>query len=618
MTRVTTRLALPVLVLVLGSGLAGQVTFVDVGGAAGVDVLNLGRGAAWADLDNDGLQDLILANGVGTLGGLNSVLRHQPDHTFEEVGAAWGLPQDHVDTFSVLACDLDNDGDRDLYYGNGGFFGPQVNQLFRNDLSTSGVFTDMAAQSGDAPVDNINFGLGALDYDLDGDLDVFCSSNDRVFDQPCYLLRNDGALVFSDVSSAAGIDTLLAKWRHVGIADFDLDGYPDVGVGSYSGANALWRNNGDATFTDVAAAAGVDSPSNNYGFNFHDLDNDGWVDVFLPKYNLPAQIDPTTFLLNDGDGTFTDVTANTAHTVDMGHGMHDLDNDGYPDALLGTGFPGSALDDVLYWITPDGQGGIDITDGTAASGILAVGPTRCHGVAYADYDEDGDVDVLLNLGGMGAAIPGSPEESVLWENQGTSNHWIEVDLTGVLSPREPAGARVEVASSPTQSMYQWQHAVRGFGSGTPRFLHIGLGADPSIDAVRVRWPSGVTQTYLGAVAETRLALTETGMRLTGAVDLGATVQLDVCGGPGYVAELLLGTASASLPLPQYHGVLEVAVPFVGPFALPLDAQGQLSTPLPLPNDPLLSGNSIFMQAWVHEPGGSADSTLSNLIELAFP
>lgn len=604
----------------LAPAVIGQTTFVNVAALDGCDSDRLGRGAAWADFDQDGLLDLALGMGAGLEPGDNVLYRQLPDHTFQDASVLWNVHGQDTDAFATVAADFDEDGDPDIYWANGGFEidGLQPNQVLRNDIATTGTFTDISDQTGDGDLADSIFGAAAFDFDLDGDLDLFLSGSTRNVPRDCHLLEGDGAFGFVDVSALAGVNTRLEEWRHCTAGDFDLDGWPDIGVGCLTGANALFRNNGDGSFSDVAVAAGVDSPEKNYGFVFADFDNDGWDDVFLPKWNRIPGPDPSTFLRNQGDGTFLDVTQNTAITVDMGHGVADMDGDGYPDIFIGTGWPAEELDDILYWVKPDGLGGFDITDGSLAAGILSEGPTRNHGVAFADYDEDGDLDMYLNHGGMSEFAPDTYEDNVLYVNQGNGNHWLGVDLEGVLSSRDPFGARLETVLADGRSVFRTMRACEGFGNTSARMQHVGLGDQTGITRLEVLWPSGIRQTYLGAVADTRMGLRETGLRLTGEVDLGATVQLDACGGPAYVSELLLGTATTSLPLPQLHGILEIEPPFVGPISLPLDGQGRLSLPLPLPTDPALSGNSIYLQAWIHPAGTSADSTLSNLITLAFP
>ncbi|MCB9898461.1 MAG: CRTAC1 family protein [Planctomycetes bacterium] len=608
------------LLALLAASPAAQTTFVDVAHAAGVDFLNLGRGAAMIDLDGDGRLDLVCGSGYGgTMPGDEKVYRQKADHTFDDVTAAWGFLPNSEDAFSVLATDLDDDGDVDVYFANGGFAANQANQLLRNDLDTLGSFTDVSATAGDADLTDIAFGTTALDADLDGDLDLFVSDNGSgATPGGVHLLRNDGALQFTEVTVAAGMDAT-GWFRHCGAGDYDNDGWPDVGAGNYTGANVLYHNDADGTFTNVAAKAGVLSPDQNYGFVFADFDNDGWLDVFLPKWQPQVSAVPTTFLLNAGDGTFTDVTdgMETGFHTDMGHNVADVDADGYPDVFIGTGWPYGAYKDILFLVRPDGLGGLIATDASAASGIEAVGETRCHGVAFGDYDEDGDVDIYLNLGGMSHA-PDTAQANVLWQNQGNGNHWLQLDPRGVLSSRTPAGLHGELVVPGRDPVQRTLMVGSGFGNTDAPALHFGTGDASGPAEVRLRWPSGIVQTLLLPGIDTRHTVVETGLRLLGQVELGGLVTLQACGPAGQIAELMIGTQAAHLPLPKFGGYLELLPPLVGPLPVPLGPAGLLELPVPLPDDPALSGATISLQAWTHDPGGIAGSGLSNRIDLVFP
>ncbi len=618
------RLAPPWMIPALAALLAApaaataQTTFTEVAAASGVDHVSLGRSAAMVDLDGDGLLDLVATAGYApTLPGDHKLFRQSANHDFEDVTGLWGIAPDDHETFGVLVADLDDDADEDLYFINGGFTAAYPNQLYRNDLGATGLFTDVSVQSGAGALSTKAFGGTLLDYDLDGDLDIFISNNQDNGFNTCNLVRNDGALFFTDVSQAAGL-TSTGAYRHCGAGDFNGDGWPDVGVGNFAGANALYRNEQDGTFTDVAVAIGADSPGINYGVVFRDFDNDGDLDIHLPKFQPDADIQPSTLLVNDGSGVYTDVTpgSGTTFTTDMGHNAADIDADGYPDVLLGTGSPPTAEDDVLLLVHPDGLGGLVTTDISASSGLTGAGPTRCHGVAFGDYDDDGDIDIYLNLGGM-AHNPTTVQANRLWSNDGNGNTWVGVDLTGVLSSRTPVGVHAWVVTNAGRIVHRWLAVGSGFGNTDSHTLHFGLGGAAGITELHIDWPSGIEQVITGLDIGSRHAIHETGLRLLGQPTTGTSVTLQFAGAPDDVAELLFALGTATTPLAKFDGLLLLAPPLFGPISVPLGPAGRLDLPLVIPSDPALVGVVLHLQAWIHPPGANKGPTLSNRIELAF-
>jgi hypothetical protein len=357
-------LAVAVALGAVPGALHAQITFVDRGPETGTDGGSFGRGAAMVDVDGDGLLDIVAANDSMP----NFFLRQRPDRTFEDATAEWGIAFDERASWGVLVADFDNDDDPDVYFVNGGFPG-QPNQVMRNDLTSDGVLTDVSAASADGEYPVRNFGATALDHDLDGDLDIFLTTpNDT---DSCVLLVNQGNLLFTKATLSAGLAEI-GPFRHCSAGDFNNDGWPDVAVGNFDGPNLLYRNNGDGTFTDVAAAAGVQTPDDNFGLVLDDFDNDGWQDIFAPKYLLEPTGTSELFR-NNGDGTFTDVTPGSGMTgqTDMGHNTGDLDADGFPDIFIGTGNPAFPDDSRLFLMTPDGTGGLLGLDYSDPSGIRA-------------------------------------------------------------------------------------------------------------------------------------------------------------------------------------------------------------------------------------------------------
>jgi hypothetical protein len=475
-------------IAVLGGGgpLFGQLVFTNEAPAAGVEELHYGRGAAMFDLDGDGRLDLVAANA----GMPNSFFRQTADHRFAKMGQAWGIPPGDASTWGVLVADFDNDGDGDVYFVNGGFESPQANRILRNDLDVSGVFTDVSGSAGAAAAVGKDFGATALDFDRDGRLDIFISTTD--LDDPCRLLRNQGDLVFADVSEAAGI-VHEGHFRHCSAGDVDNDGWADIAVGNQSGPNRLYRNLANGTFEDVAPAAGVDSPTKNFGMVLEDFDNDGWDDVYLPKYHIKP-IGPSRLYVNPGRFPLIDVTESSGMTgqADMGHNTGDLDGDGYPEIYVGTGSPGFLMDDVLLKVVPAGPLGLSVIDLSASSGITSMGPTRCHGMAIGDYDGDGLVDVYVNNGGP-EGDPAMLQKTFLWRNDAPARAWFALHLVGVTSNGTAVGARCRVVTSSGRVIRRVVRVGSGFANTNSPRLHFGLDDGETVEDVEIAWPSGLVQ-----------------------------------------------------------------------------------------------------------------------------
>jgi len=613
MTRLLLPLAVAVSLLAPALGAQpGELTFTNQAAALGAEQYTYGRGAAMLDLDGDGLRDLIAANDSQN----NVFLRQASDGTFDVANGVWGLQQDTRPTWAVVAADLDGDGDPDVYFANGGFIEVSSNQLLRNDLDGAGVLADVSAGAGAAAQARQTFGASAVDYDLDGDLDLFCSNMDG---GGCSLLRNDGGLVFADVSDAAGVDEPGEEGlRHCGAGDVDDDGWFEFGVGNALGDNVLFHNQGDGTFVDIAASAGVTSPERNFGFVFHDVDNDGLMDVYLPKLYLNLTSDLHPVFLNDGDLTFTEITDALGMEAigNMGHNMGDLDADGFPEAYIGTGSPDIVSLDVLYSITPGPAGRMQAEDVSAASGIVAEGVTRCHGMAFGDLEGDGDVDLYQSNGGP-TTVPDSLEENFLWINDGNDRAWLALVPRGVLSNRSAVGLRGVAFTNDGEQIHRSLQAGKGFGNTHAPELHFGLDDAESVWRVDLRWPSGIIQTVLQPALGTRASVVETGLRVSGDITQGGTVDVDLVGEEGFLADLLLSPFPAQTPLPKLGGILGLAPPLVPLLSVTLPPGGVLPIGFDIPVDPLLDGLTVHCQAWVRSPTDRDASTLTNVVTLSF-
>ncbi len=588
--------------------------FVDVGAEAGVDLLGFGRGSAMVDFDQDGLLDLFVTN----TGFPDVFYRQKPDRSFEDVTAQWGVAPEFKSSWGVLATDFDNDGDDDVYIFSGGFNGMEENRLLRNDLNVSGMFVDISTSSGDANINTAAFGGCALDYDLDGDLDIYVSNSagHTSGDAPGVLLRNDGGLMFTDVSVAAGIIHPAAA-KHAMAGDLNNDGWPEIVAGTSRLSNLVYLNNGDGTFSQVAGSAGLATPADSFGVMLDDFDNDGWLDVYLPRYQIYPN-GPSMLFLNNGDMTFRDVTpGNMTGQTDMGHTTADFDDDGFPDVFIGTGWPREAQWDVLYRITPDGKGGLRAEDISRISGILAGGTTRCHGSPVGDYDQDGDLDMYANNGGV-FMNQGTAGVNFLWQNQGTRNHWVGIDLVGTISNRPGVGAHLKATTVWGTEVHRYRQVGRGFCNTDAPTVRFGLGNEEFIESIVVDWPSGVRQMLFQPEADMNHTMVETGLWMEGHLQVGATVKVNLCGEAFHEVFMMAGDAPAWVVMPDYGGVMQVGGNIVASQFLSLDADGHAEVLATIPNDPAASGMTFYVQAWVHPPGTTTGGLLTNLLELAIP
>ena len=345
-----------------------KLAFVDVATAAGIsDASHDDKGAFWGDFDNDGYDDLYV-----TTYGTNKLYHNNGNGTFTDVTTTAGVG-DTGAGFGATWGDFDEDGYLDLYVANYG----QGNKLYLNN--GDGTFTDVTSTAG---VGNTGFNYGALwfDFDSDGSLDL-CVTD--ISGQSIKLYRNNRNGTFTDVSTAAGVD---GPENGVGLSwgDYDNDGHHDLFVASAGNADKLFRSNGDGTFTEEAVAAGVASWAQGFGPAWGDFDNDGNIDLFVANKNSINLL-----YRNNGDGTFADVTAAAGVGGDGGNSRSaswvDFDGDG--DLDLSVVNYGSA--NKLY----RNNGDDTFTDVASIAGVGDTGSSMAS--AWGDFDGDGDLDLYV-------------------------------------------------------------------------------------------------------------------------------------------------------------------------------------------------------------------------------
>lgn len=484
----------------------------------------VGCGVAFLDYDNDGWLDVFILSGTRLEnpppGTTNRLYKNNRDGTFTDVTEKAGLTRTGWAS-AVTVGDYDNDGFDDLfitYYGH--------NVLYHNN--GDGTFTDVTAKAG-LRQDVVRYGSGCtwVDYDRDGRLDLFVANylNTTLDKLPkpgenpdcswkgmpvncgprglptgsVELFHNNGDGTFTNVTRQSGVAAASASYpMTVVAADYDNDGWPDIYVACDSTPSWLFRNQRDGTFREEALERGAALSEDGLeqagmGVGLGDYDLDGSLDIFKTHFS-----DDTNVLYrNDGKGNFDDVTIRSGLGVETryvgwGTGMVDLDNDGLPDLFLVTGSVYPEVEQKLPaypFRTPRlvfrnlGEGRFEELIDEAGPGVAAAHASR--GCAFGDFDNDGDVDILV----MNMNEP----PSLLRNDVSGQGHWLKVLLIGVKSNRSAIGARV-TARYGGRTQAQEVAAQSSFYSANDRRLHFGLGTATLAD-VTIRWPSGAAEQF---------------------------------------------------------------------------------------------------------------------------
>ncbi|MGO4885007.1 MAG: CRTAC1 family protein [Bryobacteraceae bacterium] len=511
------------------------ITFTDVTARAGIKFVHnsgrtgkkflpetMGSGVAWFDADGDGWPDLLLINSKDwTPRGrrsLPALYRNNHDGTFTDITAGSGLDIEMYG-MGVAIGDYDNDGRDDVY-----ITALDGDRLFHNE--GHGKFRDVTKA---AAINNANFGASAawLDYDRDGKLDLFVAnyvqwtapgdiwcSLDGATKSYCTpesykgtsskLYHNLGNGKFEDVSHKAGIDDPKSKSLGITVLDYNGDGWPDLFISNDTQPNKLYRNNRNGTFTDEGMVAGVAFGEDGVargamGVDSADYDRSGRPHLLVGNFSNQM----LGLYHNEGTGLFVDEAPSSTVgrasllTLTFGAFFFDYDLDGYPDIFAANGHIeeeiGRVQPKVQYKEPPLlfhnlGKGQFDNV--TSRMGAAFNRPVVARGAAYADYDRDGDLDIVVTT---------NDGPAYLFRNDGGNrNHWISMRLVGRKSNRDGIGAVVRVTS---KSGKQWNMVRSGssYCSQSDLALTFGLGADAAVDAIEIDWPSGQKQ-KLGAVA----------------------------------------------------------------------------------------------------------------------
>ena len=478
----------------------------------------MGTGVAWLDFDQDGLMDLYFVQSAETdvyksKVPLRSALYHNNgDGTFTDVTEKAKLGGEGHYGQGVAVGDFDNDGYPDLFVTG---YGRAI--LYHNNHD--GTFTDVTAKAGVGDEGEWSTSAGWFDYDRDGWLDLvvtnyiewtpknnlWCGEQTPGYRSYCNpgnykgqktkLYHNNHDGTFTDVSDKSGVGIPESKGMGVVLADFNNDGWPDIAIANDTWPNFLFLNNHDGTFKDVSLISGLAASEDGryeagMGIDAEDVDGDGLPDVYITHLDLELN----RLYHNNGDGSFTDDTfasgiGNKAMLLSgVAAKFIDYDNDGWQDILQ---LNGSMLDNIKLYHSEIsyrepmlmfrnlGKGHFEKV--SESLGPDFVHPVAGRGLATADFDNDGDIDIVTNNSG---------EAPLLLRNDGgNANHWLEILLIGTKSNRDGTGAVVKLSSEGFLQTRQAKGGSSYMSASDPR-LHFGLGKRKTIESVIITWPSG--------------------------------------------------------------------------------------------------------------------------------
>ena len=510
-----------------------SVAFTDVTAEAGIDFEHhngrsgrkylpetLGSGCAFLDYDNDGRPDIFLVNSrPWTPGGApvtSKLYRNEGGGRFADATNQAGLATS-LYGLGAAAADYDNDGFVDLYVTV-----LDGDRLYRN--RGDGTFEDATRSAGIA---NARFGTSAawLDYDLDGHLDLFvanyvqwsidqdlwCSMDgatksyctpESYQGQPSVLYRNRGDGTFEDVSARAGVDDPTAKALGIAILDYDSDRWPDIFQANDTEPNKLYRNEGDGTFSEHGIPAGIAYAEDGkargaMGVDAADYDRSGRFHLLVGNFANEM----LNLFHNEGNGLFVDeaptssIGRDSFLSLTFGAFFFDYDLDGHPDIFCANGH----LDEEIEVVQPavkfaqppllfrnDGRGRFELANPEAGADFGE--PLVARGAAYADYDGDGDLDILVTSNDGPARL--------LRNDGGNANGYLRVRLQGSRSNRDGLGARLTLTSASGRQV-QMVRGGSSYCSQSETVATFGLGGDQRVDSLEILWPSGVVDTLQG-------------------------------------------------------------------------------------------------------------------------
>nr|WP_169433315.1 FG-GAP-like repeat-containing protein [Lewinella cohaerens] len=478
-------------ILLAGTSVEAQLNFSDRAGQCGINHRYLssllGGGVSFYDFNQDGLDDISLANAQG-----------DPVQFYQNMGGHFMLLSPLVDNEDevkqLLWVDFDNDGDQDLFLAT--YYG--LNRLYENTGDLQMI--DITLAAGLPTFNTQTFGACFGDYDRDGWVDLYFSVRNNGADDEHLFFRNNGDQTFTNVTESTQTADTGGRPFCSGFLDYNQDGWPDIYTAHdrMGNKNTLLENQGDGTFLNTGAAAGADIAIDAMSVTIGDYNNDTLIDIYVTNIvngnNLLHNNGPN----EDGQYTFSEVAAASGvgfYQDSWGAVFLDADNDCDLDLYVSGSVAGSDVTSAAFYQNED--------DGTFSEPDLGfIGDTtQSYNNAIGDYNQDGYPDIMvINL---------YPFYAQLWSSPPLEHHWMKVSLQGVISNRNGIGTRLECyANDKYQQLYtQCGNGFLGQNSGTSIF---GLGDAQAVDSLIVTWPSGHTDRYYNLPAGEQFHLQEGG------------------------------------------------------------------------------------------------------------
>ena len=469
--------------------------FIDVSIDSGIYNVDLAGGVIFDDFNNDGYPDLI----TSTWDPCSSMkfYLNKGINGFKDITENSNLST-QLGGLNIISTDYNNDGFLDIYVLRGGWLmeeGEMINSLLKNngDMTFTDVTQDVNLSDFAYPTQSASWG----DYDNDGDLDLFiCNEsykgeNENII-YPSQLFNNNNNK-FLDVSIQASISNdrycKSSDW-----GDYNNDGLIDLFISNFAGENRLYKNFGNGLFKDIAREIGITDPYYSFTSWFWDYDNDGDLDIFSSGYengiiksieSFMGKVDSNYSLKlyeNNGEGLYRDNTQSLGllkvHST-MGANFGDVNNDGYDDLYLGTGYP--AIDSFVPNAFYFNKEGLSFVDKTHIYGLGHI--QKGHGVAFADYDLDGDLDIFEQMGGFYLS---DGFTNILYQNSNITNNWIGIKLIGDKSGKIALGAKLNLVCDNKN----YNNIVEPGGSfGSSSLIKVmGIQDCKNIDKLYITWP----------------------------------------------------------------------------------------------------------------------------------